>query len=383
MRLLFVSSYPPERDGIGAYCAFMRGELVAQGHEVAVIAARASVGAPDEVIGSLPSLAGIGFPALLRSVRAFAPDLVHVQFAVATYGGLLPSLVRVIDRLRREGLSVVITMHEVTRDTESLRAAGRALYRTMARRADQIIVHTEAARRALDGQLGGRQVPVQVIAHPRAELPPAGIDADELRRRLRLRDDRVVLAFGFIDVDKGLGDLFAAAALLSAAGKLGGIRVVVAGAVRRRFGALRVFELRDILHLRRLKRAVVRHGLAGQVLFVGFVPGREVRAWFELATISVLPYRRSEQSGVASLASAAGSPLLTTRVGELAAFSTAAPVAPRDPAALAAALERFLLASGDRPVHPAVGGDLAEIVDQTGSVYRRLTHDIQPAAVLR
>lgn len=383
MRLLLVSSYLPERDGIGTYCEFMRGGLVARGHEVAVIAARASSGAPDEVIGALPSPMGVGLSALLRSVRSFAPDVVHVQFAVATYGVLIPSLLRLLDRLRRDGLGIVITMHEVTRDTESLRAVGWALYRSVARRADQIIVHTEPARRALDRRLGGRRAPIKVIAHLRAELPPVGIDADELRRRLCLRDERVVLAFGFIDVDKGLGDLVDAVGRLSAAGKLDGVRVVVAGAVRRRFGTFRIFELRDILHLRQLKRAVAGRGLTQHVLFVGFVPGEDVRAWFELAAVAVLPYRRSEQSGVASLASAAGTPLLTTNVGELGGLSTLDPVPPRDPAALAAALEQCLRTSGDRPIRAAARGDLAEIVDLTSSVYRRLTHDPQPAAVLR
>jgi len=382
MKLLLVSSYPPERDGIGTYCAFMRGGLVAQGHEVAVIAARASAGAPNEVIGSLPSPTGAGRSELLRSVKSFAPDLVHVQFAVATYGVMIPSLLRLIDELRRHGIRIVITMHEVTRDTNSLRAVGWAVYRRVARRADQIIVHTEPARRALDRRLGERSAPVAVIAHPRAELPRVGIDADDLRRRLCLRDEQVVLAFGFIDVDKGLSDLVDAAGRLSVAGKLGGVRVVVAGAVRKRFGLFRIFELRDALHLRRLKRAVARRKLTERVLFVGFVPEQDVRAWFELATIAVLPYRRSEQSGVASLASAAGTPLLTTTAGELAAFSTFDPVSPRDPVALAAALERILRRSGDRPVRVASGGDLGQIVDQTVSVYHHLTPDPQHAGVL-
>jgi hypothetical protein len=102
------------------------------------------------------------------------------------------------------------------------------------------------------------------------------------------------------------------------------------------------------------------------------VPSDELRAWFDLANVVVLPYRRSEQSGVASLAAAAGAPLLTSAVGELGAMSTVPPVPPRDPVALARELNAFLTANaaGSRPATPSP--DLAETVAETTALYDRL-----------
>ena len=391
MRVLFLSPYPPERDGIGAYCARLVAELTEQGHEVGVISARPSPGAPPEVIASVPGAVKRGLDVAVISARAFAPDVVHVQFAVAAYGPRLPAVLRLIDRLRAEGMPVVITMHEVTRDTQRLRAAGRALYRRVARRADQVIVHTDIARTAFERILAGPVGAARTIAHPRAELPSSAITPVQLRHRHRLGDAPVVLFFGFIDVDKGLGDLIAAVGLLAQDDALDGARVVVAGAVRRRFGVFRIFELRDWLHLRSVRRQVAALRLQTRVSFTGFVPDDEVRAWFDTAAVVVLPYRRSEQSGVASLAAAAGTPLLTSSVGELAAMSSAEPVPPGDPRALAAQLDRFLrtgpgsreparpgdLASRERSQH---GGDLPEIAAQTTLAYRELVAAPRPLA---
>lgn len=377
MRVLLVGPYPPERDGIGTYSAMLGGKLSEQGHAVAVVSARDARPRRREVIGSLASAP----QATLTAARAFAPDVVHVQFAVAAYGTRIPALLRLIDGLRQVGIQVIITMHEVTRDTASLRGPGRALYRRVATRADRIVVHTESARTVLKRRVGARpRSGTDVIPHPRAELPSTAIEAGDLRARYGLGADRVMLAFGFIDVDKGLGDLIAAAGILEAAGKLDGVRLVVAGAVRRRFGAFRVFELRDRIHLWSVEQKVSRLGLQRRVLFTGFVPGEEIRAWFDLATAATLPYRRSEQSGVASLASAAGTPLLTTDVGELADLSCVPAPSPGDPSALANQLETFL-SSGTRRHDRSAGGDLAEIAAETAALYGSLARDRHYAAV--
>lgn len=380
MRILFVSPYPPERDGIGAYCAMLTGALTEQGHDVAVISPRASVPARPEVIGTLPR-GGSSSDAVVAAARAFAPDVVHMQFAVAAYAAQLHSARRTIDALRDLGHPIVITLHEVTRDTERLHALGTALYRRVAARASHVVVHTDAARRSITRMIAGNPVPVALIPHPRTELPPSQVEPHDLRQRFSLGAERVVLAFGFIDVDKGLNDLIAALGLMSVEGRLSDVRLVVAGDVRRRFGVFRVFELRDRLHLRKVRRLVSKLRLEDRVVFAGFVPGAEVRPWFELATVAVLPYRRSEQSGVASLGAAAGTPLLTSDVGELAPFSAVPPVPPGDTRALAARLSGFLDVGAANVGSRAPGSDLHEIAERTAALYGEVVGDSVPALV--
>jgi glycosyltransferase involved in cell wall biosynthesis len=379
VRVLLVSPYPPERDGIGAYSAMVGEELREQGHAVAAVSARDARPRRREVIGSLAAAADT----TLMAARGFAPDVVHVQFAVAAYGARIPALLRLIDGIRQLGIPVTITMHEVTRDTAALRGPGRALYRRVATRADRIVVHTESARTVLDRLIRARPgLQIDVVPHPRAELPATAIEAEDLRVQHGLGSDRVLLAFGFIDVSKGLGDLIAAAGALDSEGKLDGVKLVVAGDVRRRFAAFRVFELRDRIHLLSVQRKVSRLGLQRRVLFMGFVPAGEIRAWFDLASAAVLPYRRSEQSGVASLAAAAGTPLITTDVGELGRLSCVPAPPPGDPSALANRLKAFL-SKGEQRRHRSPGGDLAEVVAETAALYSSLVQDPPYTAVAR
>ena len=259
MRILYLSPYAPERCGIGDYTAsFVRGARQF-GHEVGVLSTSELHGAPEEVVMELPR-ALRGVPSLRARIAAWDPDVVHLEFAVASYGTRLPVLLRLLRELRPLRAQVFAT--------GSLRGPGRALYRSVASHVDRVVVHTEKSRRALTEDVGVRGTPIELVPHPRAELPAPTSSPDELRARFGLGRAPVLLAFGFIHVDKGLDDLVAALRLLPR----DDVRLVVAGDVRRRQGVWRVFELRDRLHLRRVRRLIARHGLGERVVFTGYVP---------------------------------------------------------------------------------------------------------------
>jgi glycosyltransferase involved in cell wall biosynthesis len=374
MRILFITPYPPAVDGIGDYSVALAGELRAQGHEIRVIAARPAAGdTPAEVIGALPRSRS-ELRATVAAVADWGPDVVHLQFAVASFGTRTPAVIRFMRALASLPARKVATLHEVTRDTASLRGAGRAVYRRVSELADVSVVHTRAAWNALLGPVGVDPARIELIPHPRRDLPAPAARAAELRARYGLADARVLLAFGFIHVDKGLDDLVRALAILRDEPALADVRLVVAGQVRARSTAFKVFELRDRLHLRRVRRLIRRGGLGERVVFTGYVPPGELRPWFELCEAAVLPYVRIEQSGVASLAAGAGAPVLASEVGGLGReFSGERWTYPaRDPEALANVLRDFLAApAGDRPALP--GGDaapnLAAVAATTASVY--------------
>jgi glycosyltransferase involved in cell wall biosynthesis len=226
---------------------------------------------------------------LRRTIEAWDPDVIHLEFAVSVFGARLPALFALLRELRPLRAELVVTLHEVTRDTQSLRGLGRAIYCRLTELCDRAVVHTEASLSVIT-QITG--TPVALIPHPRAELPAATATPTELRARHGLGDARVLLAFGFIHVDKGLDDLVTALRLVP-----GDVRLVVAGDVRERQSVFRFFELRDRLHLRRVRQLIDRYGLDDRVVFTGYVPAGEVRPWFELAEAAVLPYTRIEQSG--------------------------------------------------------------------------------------
>jgi glycosyltransferase involved in cell wall biosynthesis len=361
VRVAYVSPYPPARDGIGDYTAALAAATRDAGHQVAVVAARTGAGAPPEVIG------GLGDAGRLR---AFAPDVVHVQFGVAAFGTRTPALFPLLRRVRATGARLVVTAHDVTRDTALTRAPGRALYRALARHADLVLVHTPAARDAM-AALAGPATPVIVVPHHRRPPPAPTTDAAALRARHGIGDAPVLLALGFVHPDKGLDDLVAALARLPR----GAAHLVVAGGVRRRQGAFRAFELADRRHLARVRDQARRAGLMPWVHWTGYVPEGEIAPWLDAADAAVLPYRRIEQSGVGSLAAALGVPVLASDAGSLAAeYGDPAWSFPAgDRKALAALLARFLAARDQvaprRGARDAAGADIDDVAARTLAAY--------------
>jgi glycosyltransferase involved in cell wall biosynthesis len=382
MKVLYVSPYPPAQDGIGDYTRLLVAAGRQQGHDVRVVVPRLTPHAHPDVIGAVGSR-GRESAELREAIAKWDPDVVHVQFAIAAYGTQTVALLRWLDALRRDlAVPVVGTLHEVTRETALLRAAGRKFYREIVARCEHVIVHTHVAHNALTGPVGVAESKVVVIPHPRARPPDGTSTPEDVRRRFGLGEARILLAFGFIHVDKGLDDLVGALSILrrTSAAPLDDVRVVVAGTVRPRHGLFRVFEVRDRLHLARILRQARRKSLQQYLVLTGYVPADEISAWFHAAEAVVLPYRRTEQSGVASLASAFGVPVIASAVGGLREqFAGSRWTFPAHaPEFLARVLIEFLSATPSeqaRLVRPPHATDLASVITATFQLYGRVTTD--------
>ncbi|MCD0447930.1 glycosyltransferase [Actinocorallia sp. API 0066] len=340
-------------DDVAGYTRVLARAVERLGHTTGVLAVREPVGGrAPEVVGVLGQ----------DVVDGFRPDLVHVQFTAGAYAGRYRALLRLLDLLAERGVPVVLTAHAVGRDLGVLRLPGRVLYRRIAARCATLVAHSRDAARQLS--LLDPAVPVTVVPH--FCLPPerSAVTADALRERHGLGDAPVLLAFGFLHPDKGLADL------VSALGLLGGdARLVVAGGVRRRTGPARLAEARDLLHVRRVRRLVARERLDGRVVFTGYVPPAEVGAWFAVADVVVLPYRRAVRTGVARLALAAHRPVVATTVGALPELFGRRTVPPRSPAALAETVNGLLYAPG-LPL-PELGPGPDEAAARTETLYER------------
>jgi glycosyltransferase involved in cell wall biosynthesis len=88
-------------------------------------------------------------------------------------------------------------------------------------------------------------------------------------------------------------------------------------------------------------------GAESAITFVNrYVPNEELKRYFDLADVVVLPYVSATQSAVVQLAFGFGKPVITTRVGGLHEVvkdgETGLIVPPQDSAALAAAIVRYL-----------------------------------------
>jgi glycosyltransferase involved in cell wall biosynthesis len=221
-------------------------------------------------------------PRLLALSRRHA--VTHMQGWEAASLGLIATLL-----LRASGAKLVWTAHN-TFERRSRRLDSARILPVLSR---ETIVHTEADRDRVSrpptviphGHYGGIAATVAPVdpAHARAEL---GLPADAL----------VVLLFGVLRPDKGLGDLLAAAAPPWL--------VLIAG--------------EDHNGLASAAQWLASARLAGRVTVLeGFQPIDAVARVFAAADLVALPYRRASQSGVLYLSYGFGRMVAAYPVGGL------------------------------------------------------------------
>ncbi len=223
-------------------------------------------------------------PALIRLARGRA--IVHLQGWERNSLGLIATLA-----LRAVGARIVYTSHN-SFERRRWSLSGPRIFGALAR---VTIVHTEADRQANTGH-------VVVIPHgtyaPLADTAPA-VDRREARASLGLPlDAPVVLLFGVLRPDKGLGDL------LDAAAESPDWVVLVAG--------------EDDGALAAAATPLQSPALAGRVKVIeGFHHMQDVSRFFAAADLIALPYRRASQSGVLHLAYGFSRPVVAYPVGGL------------------------------------------------------------------
>jgi glycosyltransferase involved in cell wall biosynthesis len=254
-------------------------------------------------------------------LRQLRPDVVHVQWLP------LPRVdLQWVRRLTRP--TVFTAHHALPRDEGAGMEARLRAYEAVAR----VIVHS---RRVLDelAALGVPRERLAYIPHPvfttanaRPE-PPSG---------------STLLFFGLLRAYKGLDVLVRALPLVPEA------RLVVAGD-----------PLDPVEDVRRLAEET---GVADRIEWrLGFLPDSEVDELMREAAAVVLPYRRTDASGVLATAIGHGRPAVVTDVGSLGEtvrdFGAGEVVPPGDHEALAAACARLL--GDDAALDAAYRGALA------------------------
>ncbi|MFN8623180.1 MAG: glycosyltransferase [Chloroflexota bacterium] len=281
------------------------------------------------------------FPILSAWVRAGRPSVLHLhwthEYLKGRDGPTRLNRLRFLSQLRllkRLGVRLVWTMHNLGGHDGPKHAHEMAVHRTLVGLADAVICHCRAARDAaiaaygLDAATAAR---LHVIPHGSyLGVYPDTLDRDAARARLGLVDAGPVLLFlGAIRGYKGTDDLIAAFRAIDDPTA----RLLIAGkprgeALEDKLGAAATADPRIRLELR-------------------FVPDEELQVWLRAADLMVLPFRDILTSGSAILALSFGLPVVAPALGCLP--ETVPPDAgilydPASPDALAAALTRALAA---------------------------------------
>jgi glycosyltransferase involved in cell wall biosynthesis len=299
------------------------------------------------------------FP-LARSWRSRGVELIHTYLIGANLYGTLAA--------RLGGVPAVVTSRRDTGFSRNwrLRLAEEWLVNP---RVDAVTAVSPSAARAATAERGLSAERVVTIPNgvDLALFDPSRHPRESARRRLGLpEDERVLGVIGHLSPVKGHADLFAAMALL--APRQPKVRLLVVGD-----GQLRG----------RLEQQARALGLDGRVTFTGVRD--DVAEVLAALDVFVLPSHTEGMSNALLEAMAMARPLVATAVGGnldvVRDGSDGVLVPPRDPAALAGALERLL----DAPEEARLLGcaarrraqaefGLERMVDRYQALYRGLVH---------
>lgn len=267
-------------------------------------------------------------------IEASGAQAIWLQHEFGIFGG--DAGAHVLTLAERSTLPLIVTLHTVLAQPSP---AERHVMDRLLRRASHLIVMAESARATLRDAYGVADARISVIPHgvpDRAYVDPAGV-----KPRFGLDGRKVVMTFGLLGPDKGLGDVIAAMPAIVAA-EPSALYVVI--------GATHPNLLREQGEAYResLQRLAAERGVADHVRFVDtFLDQEDLLDWLEVADVYATPYLNLAQitSGTLSYAVALGKPVVSTpyrHAAEILADDRGVLVPPRDPAAQAAAIGRLL-----------------------------------------
>jgi glycosyltransferase involved in cell wall biosynthesis len=304
MRILMVSPYPPQRDGIANYAAQSVAALLREGHDVVVLSPQ-----PSAAHLHLDFMAGPrAWAAMARRVRGF--DKLIIQWHPAFfYRGISAADRSAIDvamaAVFRLVPEVEILVHEYEYEEVTRSAARRRSARLAFSQVDRIVFHSEKEReRFLDA------VPVDpartvVVEHGQAFRPRTSMTREQARASLEIgADEYVFLCIGFIQRHKGFDRAVRALGMLDT----DRARLDIVGSTR-------LEEPEFLAHLSELEWLASSDERVR--LHTGYVSDELFDRWILASDIVVLPYREIWSSGVLERAALFDRPVIATRVGGL------------------------------------------------------------------
>lgn len=247
------------------------------------------------------------------------PTNVRMEYDISTYGASGPFLIFLVWFLRIIlGYRLFFNFHEVTRDLEHLKLVGRLYYIFIARFTEFITVHTQESKRTLINKCFVNKSKIVVIPLGTMTKDQATVPFKQTQQRYVLEKD-YFLFIGFIHPQKGIENFIKAGKYLEEIDKEAFINLsfVVAGGVRPRKGVFKIFQKADNDYFDSLKTLVTRLKMENKVKFLGYIEDRYFSSLIINSKGVVVPYIKTEQSGVLNQVLPYQVPIIASNTGGL------------------------------------------------------------------
>ena len=296
--LLIAGSFPPMRCGVGDYSYRLAGALADNPHvKVAVLTSAAAQGAAHldsvEIFPIVKRWDLAEAPKVIRIIRTWKPDVVHIQYPTQGYGdGLLPEILPFMSFLL--GRKIVQTWHEGYGRRSPLTLFLKSFFHS------GLVVVRPDYKKKLHSLLRWALWNKKYVYIPSASTMPrsdaGGHEIQELRTRFLKDQRRLIVFFGFVYPPKGVDLLFEignpASDAIVIAGETGG----------------------NVDYFQTIERLAFTPPWKGKVTITGFLSPNNAARLMAAADAVILPFREGGGEWNTSLHAAVlqGSFVITT-----------------------------------------------------------------------
>jgi glycosyltransferase involved in cell wall biosynthesis len=306
--------------GVGAFTQEIARALAAQKQEVHIITNRAAdPDAPSQRFGRLPEPTDLGFAQLHAAIKRwrwpsvstiadltlrYEFDVVNIQYQAAAYNMKSPAINILPWRLKHL-VKTVVTFHDL-KIPYLFPKAGRIrdlAVSFMAKQAAGIITTNTADFETLKNQLQTPLMTIPIGSNIKA-YHPNHIEIEEVRKKLSLKDDNILLGyFGFINESKGADILLETLADLPE-----NYHLVFIG------GQTGASDPTNQVFVKNIQEMIEAGNYGDRVHWTGFISDNRVATFLEASDLVVMPYRDgvSLRRGTLMATLAQGCALVTT-----------------------------------------------------------------------
>ncbi len=336
--IALIGDFPPRRCGIATFTCDTRDALLLANPDMNV-----DVYAMDDMSGVMFGIDDVylindnvaaDYKIAAEAINSSNAQMVWLQHEFGIFGG--PDGEMVLELLNRIDVPVTVTLHTLLENPSDNQ---KRIMDAMIVKASKLIVMAKQGRDILIHHYGVNAEKIVIIPHGIPDVPY--VRPDTIKQQLGLEGRDVILTFGLLSPEKGIGDMIKA--MPAIINQRPNATYLVVGATHPHIIAGQGENLRHGLQNR-----AAELGISDNVLFVdSYVDLEILTQYLQAADVYVTPYHNPNQitSGTLSYAVGLGKPVVSTgyvHAKELLGDGTGIVVPFRDSDSLASAVTRLL-----------------------------------------